>query len=95
MRGRLGSMGSISSFERVSVLEGEDENSQNFTTRGTLGILTSYPAAFKSMSCCSSALSAMLLLSSVSGVLEANVSTALSLLTWRHDSALCYSRIVS
>lgn len=39
MRGRLGSMGSISSFERVSVLEGEHENSQHFT-QGSPGILT-------------------------------------------------------
>lgn len=48
MRGRLGSMGSISSFERVSVLEGEYENSQSFA-QGTLGILTFYPVAFKSL----------------------------------------------
>lgn len=47
MRGRLGSMGSISSFERVGILEGEHENSHNFT-RGTLVILTFYPVAFKS-----------------------------------------------
>lgn len=39
MRGRLGSM---SSFERVSVLEDEHENSQSFS-RGTLRLLTLTP----------------------------------------------------
>lgn len=42
MRGRLGSMGSMSSFERVSVLEDEHENSQSFS-RGTLRLLTLTP----------------------------------------------------
>uniref|UniRef100_A0A3Q4BVR6 Rab-GAP TBC domain-containing protein n=1 Tax=Mola mola TaxID=94237 RepID=A0A3Q4BVR6_MOLML len=47
MRGRLGSMGSISSFERVSVIVGEHENSQ-IRTRGTLGLFTFYPVNCKS-----------------------------------------------
>lgn len=47
MRGRLGSMGNMSSFERVSVLEDEHENSRSFS-QGTLGILTLYPVPSES-----------------------------------------------
>ena len=79
MRGRLGSMGSLSSFERVSDLEGEHENSQNFAP-GTLGILTFNPVAQWSFS--------------QNNKWDSHAFTLINV-TWRHYSALHYSHKVS